>query len=139
MTAQVVTRTVAIDMDDTMRFSPDTLRARAGETIRLAVRNQGKLVHELVIGTEAEIAAHAAAMRSGAAGHSHGGGASISLQPGQSGDLVVTFPQPADLRIACLEPGHYEAGMRGSLQVQTAAAVQVRTEPSHEGHTHSHR
>jgi hypothetical protein len=32
---------------------------------------------------------------------------------------VVTFAQPGTLDIACLVPGHFEAGMRGSVNVGT--------------------
>ena len=38
-------------MSDKMRFSPDVLTIRAGETVRFVVRNNGNLVHEIVLGT----------------------------------------------------------------------------------------
>jgi hypothetical protein len=34
---------------------------------------------------------------------------------------VVTFSEPAVLTMACLLPGHLEAGMSGSVQVAAAA------------------
>jgi uncharacterized cupredoxin-like copper-binding protein len=49
-------------MDDNMRFSPDKLSFKRGDTVRFVVRNQGKLLHELVIGTKKELDEHAAMM-----------------------------------------------------------------------------
>ncbi|MBG9389382.1 cupredoxin domain-containing protein [Caenimonas aquaedulcis] len=144
MQAQVVSRVVEIRMDDTMRFSPSTLQARAGETLRIVARNEGKLEHELVIGDDAQIAEHATAMQSGAA-HAHGAGgglAAVRVAPGQAGELVVTFTREATLQLACLVPGHYEAGMRGSLVVAQgpagadAPAHTAPPEPGHSGHRH---
>src|SRR4051812_46977031 len=57
-----ITRTVEVHMRDEMRFVPDRLDVRQGETVRLKVRNDGKLAHELVIGTPKELDAHAAMM-----------------------------------------------------------------------------
>jgi uncharacterized cupredoxin-like copper-binding protein len=48
-----VTRTVTLTMTDNMRFTPDKLSFKQGETVRFVIRNQGKLLHELVIGTKA--------------------------------------------------------------------------------------
>ena len=86
--AQVVGRSIDIRMDDSMRFSPDSLQVKAGETVRLVVRNAGKIEHELVLGSDAQIREHAEAMKKGADhNHSHAGGAAISVAPGQTGEL----------------------------------------------------
>src|SRR5512132_1090042 len=50
-----VTRTVRIRMLDEMRFVPDRLDVRQGDTVRFVVDNTGKLVHELVIGTKKDL------------------------------------------------------------------------------------
>ena len=123
LVAQVVSRTVNVHMDDSMRFMPDKVDVQAGETIRFVVHNGGAVPHEFVLGTAKEIAEHAELMRQIAAGkavaHNHGGGAALSVAAGQMGELVVTFSQPGPVEIACLIPGHFEAGMRGSVQVGT--------------------
>src|SRR5687767_12712113 len=51
-------RTVEIHMSDNMRFTPDRIEVREGETVRFVVRNAGKVLHEMVIGTPAELKAH---------------------------------------------------------------------------------
>lgn len=136
--AQVVSRSIEVRMDDQMRFSPDTLQVRAGETVRLVVHNAGKVEHELVLGTEEDIRAHAEAMKKGSDhSHGHAGGAAISVAPGQTGELVVTFAQAGALQMACLIPGHYEAGMRGQVQVSERPANGTKAS-GHDHSTHKH-
>ena len=109
---------VRIEVDDTMRFSPAIWEAQAGEPIRIILVNKGKVDHELVIGTEKEIVAHAKEMASpGAKGHHHTN--EISAKPGQQAELVWTFKKPGQYDMACFETGHYEAGMKGVINVVT--------------------
>ncbi len=140
--AQVVSRSVEVRMDDTMRFRPDTLQVKAGETLRLVVHNDGKVAHELVLGTDAQIREHAEAMKQGAAhndDHDHAGGAAITVAPGQTGELVVTFAEAGEVQMACLIPGHYEAGMRGKVQVGArASGSKARKAAEHDHSTHKH-
>lgn len=121
--AMRVDRSLTIRMDDTMRFNPDTIEVRAGETLRLVVRNEGKTPHELVLGKDEEILSHAAAMKKHAAlGHQHAHdahSASVEVAPQQEAELIVRFEKAGRLQMACLIPGHYEAGMRGLVQIKT--------------------
>lgn len=149
--AQVVSRSIAVQMDDQMRFTPSTIDVQTGETIRFVVRNTGRTAHEMVLGSAADIQAHAEAMKqSSSAGHdaphSHGTGAAITVAAGQTGELVVSFPQAITLQMACLIPGHYEAGMRGTVNISPAGALtkpptaqpaaQPATSHDHSGHQH---
>ncbi len=138
--AQVVGRSIDIRMDDSMRFSPDTLQVKAGETVRLVVHNAGRLEHELVLGSDAQIREHAEAMKKGTDhSHSHAGGAAISVAPGQTGELVVTFAQAGEVQMACLIPGHHEAGMRGKVQVGGSGTTNAKPKPAaHDHSTHKH-
>jgi len=61
--ASAVTRTIEIKMLDTMRFVPDQITVKQGETVRLTVINTGKVMHELVIGTKKELDMHAEMMK----------------------------------------------------------------------------
>lgn len=123
LNAQVVNRTIEVTMDDAMRFTPSQFQVGAGETVRFAVRNAGQVQHEFIIGSEQELKEHAEQMKAGAGNHAHGGGAAISLAPGQSGDLVVGFAAPGVYQVGCLVPGHYEAGMRGRIEVLASIAL----------------
>ena len=57
------TRTVSVNMTDQMRFIPSTLAVKRGETVRFVVANKGATLHEMVLGTPAELAQHAALMK----------------------------------------------------------------------------
>ena len=138
LTSMIISRSIEIRMKDTMRFTPDTVQIQTGETIRFVVRNEGKLPHELVLGTDRDIREHADAMKKDEnSPHAHAVVASIELAAGQSGELVVHFPQEVTLQMACLVPGHYEAGMRG-----TAHIVRPNSAPppsaAHDPRTHKH-
>ena len=145
--AQVVTRSIAVRMDDQMRFSPSSIAVQAGETIRFVVHNEGATAHEMVLGSAQEIAAHAQGMKQAAsanqgAAHEHGHGVEITVAAGQTGELVVRFPVAGTVEMACLIPGHYEAGMRGKVEVSQAAApatpkpAKPAAAHDHSGHTH---
>jgi len=135
MAAWVVNRSIDVRMDDQMRFTPSSIAVQAGETIRFVVHNAGKTVHEMVLGSENEIRSHAQAMKQGVSHdstHGHGTGAALSVAAGQTGELVVRFAQATQVLMACLIPGHYEAGMRGTIQVTPSkdpSALQGKTEP----------
>jgi len=111
-----VSRTIEISMNDQMRFSPDQLEVKQGETIRFIHRNEGQVMHEFVLGTQAELQAHAAMMAS-AAGMQHESADMTHVAPGQQEEVVWTFNRVGEFDFACLIPGHYQAGMVGKVRV----------------------
>ncbi|MCZ8256920.1 MAG: cupredoxin family protein [Polaromonas sp.] len=114
--AKAVTRTVTLSMTDNMRFTPDKLTFKQGETVRFVIRNQGKLLHELVIGTKAELDAHAAMMVK-FPGMEHDEPYMAHVAAGKSGGMVWTFNRAGEFDFACLIAGHYQAGMVGKITV----------------------
>jgi hypothetical protein len=114
--ASAAVRELRIEMDDTMRFSPSALTVVAGETVKLVLVNRGKMTHEVVIGTAAELAEHQREMTSGSAAHHHSA-SEISVEAGKSREVIRSFDKSGELGIACFEPGHYESGMKGTLTV----------------------
>ncbi len=119
-----VTRTVTIDMTDAMRFIPDQLTVREGDTVRFVVRNRGRMLHEMVIGTPAELAKHAALMAK-FPNMEHDAPYMVHVEPGQTGEIVWQFNRAGRFEFACLIAGHYESGMRGTVTVtpQQGAAL----------------
>jgi uncharacterized cupredoxin-like copper-binding protein len=111
------TRTVNVTMSDTMRFSPSSVRVRKGETIRFLLHNRGAMLHEMVLGTGEALRRHATQMRNGTA-MEHAQAYIVHVKPGASGQLVWTFDQAGRFEFACLIPGHFEAGMKGQVEVQ---------------------
>jgi len=110
-----VQRTVEIRMRDEMRFIPGHLDVRQGETVRLKVANDGKLPHELVIGTKKELDAHAAMMMESGMAHDEPYVAHVA--PGETGEIIWKFNRKGRFHFACLVAGHYEAGMAGTITV----------------------
>jgi uncharacterized cupredoxin-like copper-binding protein len=111
-----VGRSIMVEMSDAMRFRPDRVRVRRGETIRFVVRNTGRLTHEMVLGTMEELAEHAERMRKDP-DMEHADPNQISVEPGSTGELIWRFTRVGIYHFGCLRPGHFEAGMVGKVVV----------------------
>ena len=112
-----VNRVVEISMDDSMRFTPNAINVKAGETIRFFIKNNGKLTHEMVIGSMEELKEHAEMMRS-MPDMKHAEANMITLAAGKRGGIVWQFDTSGAVDFACLVPGHMEAGMTGKVLVE---------------------
>ena len=119
-------RTVKVEMLDTMRFNPQSITVKQGETIKFIVKNSGKVNHEMVLGTEKELKEHAEVMKKNPE-MEHDDANQITVQPGKSGEIIWQFTKMGKVNFACLQPGHYDAGMAGTVTVKKA-----------KGHTHDH-
>jgi len=119
-------RVIEVSMTE-LSFAPDALTVAAGETIQFVVTNVGQIEHEFRLSNEHRIEEH---MASGHADHDGDGEESaeegghhgdtdivLLLEAGETGEVTVTFPEDSTLftEIACLIPGHYEAGMKAPL------------------------
>jgi uncharacterized cupredoxin-like copper-binding protein len=111
-----VSMTVQVDMADTMRFTPDSLVVKAGETVKFVVKNSGKQTHEMVIGTETELKAHAEFMRKHPT-MEHDAPYMAHVGSGKKEEIVWQFTKPGEYHYGCLIPGHFEAGMKGKIVV----------------------
>jgi len=112
-----VLRTIYIDMRDEMEFLPNGLRLKTGDTVRFEVRNTGKVMHELVLGTMEELKAHAQMMRKHP-GMEHDEPYMAHVAPGKAETIVWQFTRAGEFYYGCLVPGHFEAGMIGKVVVQ---------------------
>jgi len=115
-TAAKATRTINVDMTDGMRFTPGDIRVKQGETVRFVVKNSGQLKHELVLGTEKELKEHYEAMKKNPE-MEHADPNMVTLVAGNSGEIVWQFTKAGKVDFACLQPGHYDAGMKGAVTV----------------------
>lgn len=115
--AEKVTRTVHVDMVDAMRFRPSDISVARGETVHFVVKNSGKLKHEMVLGSMKDLKAHARLMRK-MPGMEHADENMVSVEPGKTGDLIWEFTKAGKFDFACLQPGHFEAGMKGKVAVK---------------------
>lgn len=100
-------RVVWMNMDDTLKFMPDSVDVAKGETIRFVLTNSGTVVHEFQVGQADMVAADDV-----------DGVLNIEkdeLDEGSTHAVDYTFDGPGPYAFACHEPGHYEAGMKGVI------------------------
>ncbi|WP_018312268.1 plastocyanin/azurin family copper-binding protein [Cupriavidus sp. UYPR2.512] len=112
-----VSRTVNVEMTDDMRFTPAQITVKRGETVRFIVNNSGKLKHEMVLGTEGELKERYHAMMKMPT-TVHAGPNAVALDGGKFGEIIWQFTKFGTVPFGCLQPGHYEAGMKGSVTVK---------------------
>lgn len=116
-----VSRTVVVTMSDGMHFAPNRIELRRGDTIRIRAANRGKVMHELVIGTERELRAHAELMKRFPT-MEHEEPFMAHVAPGKDGEIVWQFTRPGTFLFACLIPGHtwndLRDGMVGTIVVR---------------------
>jgi len=118
--AAAATRTIRIDGDDTLRFSPNQVSVKQGETVRFVVTNKGQAKHEFALGSKEMLADHAKQMQSNP-GMDHGDMPAmgmLSLAPGETKTLIWRFTRTGEIQFACNVPGHYPS-MAGTLKVDS--------------------
>lgn len=109
-------RVIKIVMTDNMRFTPDKIEVKAGDTVKIVIKNEGKMLHEMVIGTNKELEQHAALMLK-FPDMEHDEPYMAHVPAGKTGQLVWRFNRAGDFEFACLIAGHYQAGMKGTIKV----------------------
>ena len=114
--AKSVQQEITLTMNDNMRFSPTVITVKQGDTVRFVVKNQGKQMHEMVIGTKKDLDAHAALMVK-FPNMEHDEPYMAHVASGKSQNLIWTFNRAGDFEFACLIGGHYQAGMMGRINV----------------------
>ena len=112
-----VTRTIRVEMSDTMRFYPQSIKVKRGAIVRFDVKNAGKTMHEMVLGTMKELQEHAELMRKNP-GMEHDESYIAHVAPGETERMVWRFDTPGEFYYGCLIPGHFEAGMIGKIIVR---------------------
>lgn len=135
--ATEATRTVAVDMTDTMRFSPASFTAKQGETIRFVVKNSGQIKHEFVLGSAKDLKEHYAAMKKNPE-MEHADENMVTVAPGQTGEVVWKFTKTGKVDFACLQPGHYDAGMKGRVMVSKNVTPNDKKAMPKDEHDHKH-
>ena len=109
-------RTIKMSMDDKMHYSQSKIVVKRGETVTFVITNKGKLMHELVIGTEDELKEHAEVMRNNP-GMEHEEPYMAHVKPGSTERITWKFTNPGTFMYGCLVAGHFEAGMKGTIVV----------------------
>lgn len=123
-------RDIAVAMTDALRFDPSTVVVAEGETVRFLLDNPTAAAHDFLLGDLEEQEHHRQEM---AEGMGHGdemdmemeGGLppAVTIQPGESAEVIATFDESGELLIGCHVPGHWEAGMRATIAVMPSARL----------------
>lgn len=114
---RVVKVTMQENRDGTMSFSPNSLVVTKGEQIRFEITNTGKSKHEFILDTIGHNAHHRIEMAKNPE-MEHDEANMQTLQAGKSTEILWRFSKPGTFEFACLIPGHYEAGMQGTVTVK---------------------
>lgn len=114
--AKSVSRSITVSMSDAMRFTPAQMNIKQGETIRFVIKNTGKVLHEMVLGTQKDLEEHAALMVK-FPGMEHDEPYMAHVGAGKTGQIIWTFNKVGTFDFACLIAGHYQAGMVGKIIV----------------------
>jgi uncharacterized cupredoxin-like copper-binding protein len=110
-----VKRTVRIEASDNA-FNLKQIQVRAGETIRFVVTNAGQSTHEFAIADPKEHEEHRAMMRQ-MPGMMHDEPNVLTVEPGETKELLWRFGKDANVEFACNIRGHAEDGMTGAFRV----------------------
>lgn len=118
-TADQADRTIRIAADE-YRFEPETINVDRGAVVRFVITNRGSQKHNFVLGTPAEQEAHEREMQRMAkrgGDMDHDDPNAVTVAPGESRTLTWRFTTDRTVRYACHLPGHYEAGMVGTVEI----------------------
>lgn len=108
--SQADPRMVVIRMDDKLEFVPSEVSVTPGETILFVLPNIGRsLTHEFQLGPADRVALDQVDGQIVVEAD--------QIEPGHVAYLTYTFGSVGPYAFACHEPGHYEAGMKGIIDL----------------------
>ena len=114
-------RTVEVTMMETddakMLYRPDRIEVKRREQVRFVLKNVGKVDHEFMLDSVANNAKHKKEMEKNP-DMEHDDPNGKRLAPAASNEIVWRFTKAGTFEFACLIPGHYEAGMKGTVVVK---------------------
>lgn len=91
---------VEVGGTDMMRFEPETVTVKAGETVTISFRNKGIIVHDYISsGAEKNVRL-------------------ANVLGGREARGMFQASKPGTYQILCQQPGHKEAGMVGRIVVE---------------------
>lgn len=111
-------RVIEVNVDNDLAFEPAHFEVAVGEVVTFRIINSGDVEHEFVLGDE-EAQNEMAEMMDSGEDHAHSGdmGNAVTIHAGDTGELTWRFTSPGTVLIGCHVPGHYEAGMTGTVTV----------------------
>ncbi len=99
-------RIVRIAAGPDLRFYPDVVSVAMGETITFEVTTMGLTAHEFMVGPAADVAFD-----------TEGTPEVADIEMMQTKSVTYTFTGSGPFAFACHAPGHFEAGMKGTIAI----------------------
>lgn len=116
-----VARTIEVTMKETedakMLFEPNKVEIKRGEQVKFVLKNHGSVDHEFMLDSVQNNAKHKVAMEQNP-DMEHDDPNGKRLAPKGSNEIVWRFTKAGTFEFACLIPGHYESGMKGTVVVK---------------------
>jgi len=106
------TPVVPVQLSD-FTVTPGTTKLEAGTLYLFEVTNTGASTHEFVLEPASAVDEPLAKVAYGAKLEAE----AEDIAPGQTADLLWTFPTAGRYQMACHVPGHFEAGMKATVTV----------------------
>jgi len=113
-------RVVEVTMTDgpgVMSYRPDKVEVRKGEQIKFVLKNTGYLAHEFLLDSFENNAKHKVEMEKNPE-MEHDDPNGKRLEPNKTTEILWRFTKAGTFEFACLIPGHYETGMKGTIVVK---------------------
>lgn len=112
------TRTIEITANDDFTFTPASVAITAGETVTFKVTNGGAIPHDFTLGDEEMQEHHDEEMAAGGDMEGmHEEPNVFVLDPGETKEMTWHMTESGTLLFGCHQPGHYAAGMKGTIIV----------------------
>ena len=111
-----VIEVTALEGSGTMAFDPPRIQVVKGEQIKFVIKNDGALDHEFMLDTVEANAKHAKEMEKNPE-MEHDDPNGKRVQPKKAAELIWRFTKLGTFEYACMIPGHYQAGMKGVVEV----------------------
>jgi len=113
----VATR-IEVRLTDELKIEPAQMTVPAGVPVTFVVTNAGAIDHEFYLGDEEAQADHEREMAE-MGGMTHDEPEGIAVSAGETKELTYTFAQAGQTLAGCHVVGHYGAGMKATIEVES--------------------
>jgi uncharacterized cupredoxin-like copper-binding protein len=106
------TRTITIDIEHSA-FRPETIDVSEGTIVVFVIKNTDPIAHEFILGDKKVQDLH----ETGTEAHHGTKPGEVSVAAGETETTTFEFTEAGSLIFGCHLPGHYDYGMRGTVEV----------------------
>ncbi len=110
---------IDVKLSDALKIEPAAMTVPAGVPVTFVVTNSGTVLHEFVLGDEADQQAHdEEMMAAGGMSMPKDEPMAIGVEPGTTKELTVTFEKAGAILAGCHVVGHYAGGMKAEITIE---------------------